>query len=207
VYNTPHLCDEIRLPGIHIDEDRGGSPANPGFPESTFRISKEESMKQRMIWVAMLGLALASTSAAQTKISGTLSSPSTKPDAEYSIDVGDVAGHTLGLVKYTFTYTHTMQIEGVAMKGGYLVATGDVHGTRFHGNGYEVINMANGDKIYLRYSGTDKEGYLEVGTWSFTGGTGKYKSIAGKGTFEQKAGASGNTVVEMEGKYTLPAKK
>jgi len=167
-------------------------------------------MKQRMIWVVMLGLALASTSAAQTKISGTLSSPSTKPDAEYSIDVGDVAGHTLGLVKYTFTYTHTMQIEGVAMKGGYLVATGDGRGTRFHGNGYEVINMANGDKIYLRYSATDKVGKPDttVGTWSFTGGTGKYKGIAGKGTFEQKdLAASGNTVVEMEGEYTLPAKK
>jgi len=164
-------------------------------------------MKQRMIWVAVLGFALASTSAAQTKLSGKMSCPDRKPDAEYSIDVGDSVGHSLALVKYTCTFTNPMQIEGVAMKDSSIVATGDVHGTRFHGNGYEVINMANGDKIYVRYSGTDKEGYLEVGTWSFTGGTGKYKGIAGKGTFEQKAGTSGNTVTELECEYTLPAKK
>jgi len=46
-----------------------------------------------------------------------------------------------------------------------------------------------------------------VGTWSYTGGTGKFKGITGKGTYKGKADASGNMVTEVEGEYTLPAKK
>ncbi|HXJ92247.1 MAG TPA: hypothetical protein VMT20_05140 [Terriglobia bacterium] len=169
-------------------------------------------MKQRMIWVAMLGLALASTSAAQTKISGTMSCASAKADPAYSIDVGDSARHTLGLLKEACTWTNPMQIEGAATKDSYNVVTIDVHGTRDHANGYGVGNMADGEKTFVRFSGTDtltKDGKpnTSVGTWSFTGGTGKYKGIAGKGTYEAKADASGNMVSEIKGEYTLPAKK
>ena len=167
-------------------------------------------MKQRMIWVVMLGLALASMSAAQTKTSGTISC--TKPDPVYSIDAGDRAGHALGLLKTACTWTTPMQIEGVATKDGSDVVSSDASGTKVHANGYHLSNMANGDKIYVRFSGTDtitKEGKPDtsVGTWSYTGGTGKFKGITGKGTYKGKADASGNMVSEIEGEYTLPAKK
>ncbi len=71
-------------------------------------------MKQRIIWVFLLSLALASASAAQTKTSGTISC--TKPDPAYSIDAGDRAGHALGLMKSACTWTNPMQIEDVATK-------------------------------------------------------------------------------------------
>lgn len=167
-------------------------------------------MKQRIIWVFLLSLALASASAAQTKTSGTISC--TKPDPAYSIDAGDRAGHALGLMKSACTWTNPMQIEDVATKDGYDVVTGDGSGTKVHANGYHVSNMANGDKIFVRFSGTDtvtKDGKPDtsVGTWSYTGGTGKFKGITGKGTYKGKADASGNMVNEIEGEYTLPAKK
>jgi hypothetical protein len=158
----------------------------------------------------MLGLALASVSAAQTKTSGTLSC--TKSDPAYSIDAGDRAGHTLGLMKFACTWKNPMQIEGVATKDGYDVNSSDGGGTKFQANGYHVSNMANGDKIFVRFSGTDtmtKDGKpnTTVGTWSYTGGTGKFKGIKGKGTYKGKADAEGNMVSEIEGDYTLPANK
>ncbi|HXJ94931.1 MAG TPA: hypothetical protein VMT20_18980 [Terriglobia bacterium] len=168
-------------------------------------------MKQRMIWVSMLGLALASTLPAQTKLSGTMScaDANAKPDPAYSIDVGDSAGHSLGLLKVACTYTNPMQIEGVAMKDNYEVDTTDIRGTRMRVNGYHIDNMANGDKVFARTSGTStltKDGIPDTGagTWSFTGGTGKYKGITGKGTYHF---AGGNAPMEIEGEYTLPAKK
>jgi hypothetical protein len=92
------------------------------------------------------------------------------------------------------------------------VITSDGSGTKFRLNGYLVSNMANGDKVFVRFSGTEtmtKDGKPDtsVGTWSYTGGTGKFKGITGKGTYKGKADASGNLVSEAEGEYTLPAKK
>jgi hypothetical protein len=167
-------------------------------------------MKQRVICVFALGLALAGAAAAQTKTSGTISC--TKPDPAYSIDAGDSAGHALGLVKVACTWTKGMQIEGVATKDGYNVATSDGSVTKFHESGYHVSNMANGDKIYVRFSGTEtmtKDGKPDssAGTWSYTGGTGKFKGLAGKGTYKGKADTNGNYTTEVEGEYTLPTKK
>ena len=105
-----------------------------------------------------------------------------------------------------------MQIEGVATKDGFDVVTSDRSGAKVRANGYHFSNMANGDKIFVRFSGTDtmtKDGVpaTSVGTWSYTGGTGKFKGITGKGTYKGKADASGNMVTEIEGDYTLPAPK
>ncbi len=167
-------------------------------------------MQQRTISVVMLSLALASLSAAQTKTSGTLSCA--KPDPAYSLDAGDRAGHALGLMKSACTWTTPMQLEGVATKEGYDVVASDARGAKVRANGYHVSTMANGDKIFVRFSGTDtltKDGMPDTsaGTWSYTGGTGKFKGITGKGTYQGKADASGNVVSEIEGDYTLPAAK
>ena len=167
-------------------------------------------MKQRIIWVLMFGLALASSSAAQTKTSGTISCA--KPDPAYSLDAGDRAGHALGLMKSACTWTTPMQIEGVDTKDGSDVVSSDARGAKVRANGYHFSNMANGDKIFVRFSGTDtmtKDGMpaMSVGTWSYTGGTGKFKGITGKGTYNGKPDASGNMVTEIEGDYTLPAPK
>jgi hypothetical protein len=167
-------------------------------------------MNQRIICAFLLTLALASVSAAQTKTSGTISC--TKPDPAYMVEAGDRAGHALGLLKAACTWTNPMQIEGVATKDGGDVISTDGSTTKVHTSGYHVSNMANGDKLFVRFSGVDtmtKDGKPDTstGTWSYTGGTGKFKGITGKGTYKGKPDASGNMVSEIEGEYTLPAKK
>jgi len=70
--------------------------------------------------------------------------------------------------------------------------------------------MSNGDKIFVRFSGTDtttKDGKTgSAGTWSYTGGTGKLKGITGKGTYKGTSNADGSATTEVEGEYELPKK-
>jgi hypothetical protein len=165
-------------------------------------------MRQRIVTAVLLSLASACVAAAQTKTSGTLSCG--KPDPAYMLEVGDRAGHTVGLLKIACTWTTPMQIEGVAAKDGVDVISTDGGAMKSHSTGYHVTNMANGDKIFVRFSGSDtmtKDGKPDtsVGTWSYIGGTGKLKGITGKGTYKGKPDAAGNTVNEIEGEYTLPA--
>jgi len=82
----------------------------------------------------------------------------------------------------------------------------DVTGTKVQAQGYAVVTMENGDKAYARFQGTGniKEGAATgEGTWSFTGGTGKLKSIKGKGTYKT-SGATGAGESQVEGEYSLP---
>jgi len=71
--------------------------------------------------------------------------------------------------------------------------------------------MANGDKYYVRFQGasTLKDGAPQsaVGTWSFTGGTGKLKGIKGGGGYKGTFAADGSATVEVDGQYELPAPK
>jgi hypothetical protein len=99
----------------------------------------------------------------------------------------------------------------VQAKDGFDVAYGDSSGAKVRSSGYHVSNLSNGDKIYVRFQGNDtmmdgKPGTTE-GTWSYTGGTGKFKGIKGKGTYKGKADATGNMVSDVEGDYELPAAK
>ncbi len=167
-------------------------------------------MKQRILWAVMLVLALAGTLAAQTKISGTISCG--KPDPAYAIEVPDRAGHSISLAKFACNWTKPMEIEGLKTKDGVDVGMDDGSGLKLHGSGYHMSNMSNGDKIFVRFSGTDvmtKDGKpaSNGGTWSFTGGTGKLKGITGKGTYKGKADAEGNLVTDVEGDYQLPPAK
>jgi hypothetical protein len=104
-----------------------------------------------------------------------------------------------------------MQIEGVDTKDSHDVNIVDGDEANSHSNGYEVSSMANGDKVFIRFSGIDrsmKDGKpLSTGTWRYIGGTGKFKGIMGKGTYKGGPDASGNYVSEVNGEYTLPAKR
>jgi hypothetical protein len=71
--------------------------------------------------------------------------------------------------------------------------------------------MANGHKYYVRYQGTStmKDGAMQTteGKWSFSGGTGKLKGLKGSGTYKGTGSADGGATFEVEGDYSLPAKK
>ena len=99
----------------------------------------------------------------------------------------------------------------VQSKDGTNVAYGDASGAKVRSSGYHVSNLSNGDKIYVHFQGNDttmdgKPGTTE-GTWSYTGGSGKFKGIKGKGTYKGKADSNGNMVSDVEGDYELPAPK
>ncbi len=166
-------------------------------------------MRSRLFLIPGLLLTLAAAASGQTKITGTLSCG--KPDATYSIEVGDRTGHSVSISKFACTWTTPMEYGEVQAKDGYDVAYGDSSGAKVRSSGYHVSNLSNGDKIYVRFQGNDttmdgKPGATE-GTWSYTGGTGKFKGIKGKGIYKGKADASGNMVSDVEGDYKLPAAK
>jgi len=166
-------------------------------------------MKYSMAWVIAFGLVSAVHLAAQTKISGTLACA--KPAPLYSLDVGDRTGHVLVLAKSTCSWTQPMLIDGVNTTESHDVNMVDVDGLNSDSNGYDVTDMANGDRVFIRFSGTDRsmtDGKpLSSGTWRFIGGTGRFKGISGKGTYKGGPDANGIYVSEIDCDYTLPASR
>ena len=165
-------------------------------------------MRMKMILACLAVLALATTAGAQTKVSGTIHC--NKPDPQYGIEIGDRPGHGFGIDKTACTWTKPMEIAGIQSKDGYDVGFGESSGNKANGRGYHVSTMTNGDKVYVRFQGTDtlKDGAPQSsqGTWSYTGGTGKFKGIKGKGTYKGTFGADGGVTYEVEGEYALPKK-
>ncbi len=164
-------------------------------------------MRSKLFLISGLLLTLGATASGQTKVTGTLSCG--KPDPSYSIEVGDRAGHSVSISKFACTWTTPMAYGDVQAKDGYDVSYGDASGAKVRGSGYHVSNLSNGDKVYVHFQGNDtmvdgKPSTTE-GTWSYTGGTGKFKGIKGKGTYKGKADSSGNVVSEIEGEYQLPS--
>ena len=166
-------------------------------------------MRFPFVWIVVFGLASRVHFPAPTKISGTLTCE--KPNPEYILDVGDRPGHVFVLAKSACSWTRPMQIEGVDAKDTHDVNVVDGDNSNSESNGYDVSNMANGDKVFFRFFGSDrtmKDGRpLSTGTWRFIGGTGKFQGIVGKGTYEGRPDASGNYLTEIEGEYTLPVRR
>jgi len=167
-------------------------------------------MLKAKIVLVFAGLVLvASTAGAQTKISGTIQCA--KPDPQNAIAVGDRPGHALVVMKSKCTWTKPMELAGVQTKTGEDTVTADSNGAKSRDSGYHISAMANGDQFVVRFSGTsttDKNGAVQaqMGTWSFVGGTGKMKGIAGKGTYNGKGAADGGITTDVEGEYQIAAK-
>jgi hypothetical protein len=166
-------------------------------------------MRNKLFLIPGLLLTLAAAASGQTKVTGTLSC--SKPDTAYSIDVGDRTGHSISISKFACTWTTPMDYGDVQAKDGHDVAYGDASGAKVRSSGYHVSNLSNGDKIYVRFQGIDTrmdgKPVTTEGTWNYTGGTGKFKGIKGKGTYKGKADASGTMASDVEGEYELPAAK
>ena len=155
-----------------------------------------------------VGLCWAAMAAGQTKVSGTAKCD--KPEAQHVLEVGDRAGHAVVLVKQSCTWTTPIEMEGVKGTTYTAVVTSDASGSKGQDRGYVVLMMANGDKAFVRFTGTsvsDKDGnpVSGEGTWSYTGGTGKLRGVTGKGTFKTKGGVE--DMIEGEYSITPPASK
>ena len=147
----------------------------------------------------------ATVATAQNKITG--DGKCGKPDPQQSIDVGDRAGHALVLLKFSCTWTNPYEMAGLKAKDYTGTATSDVTGGKGQDRGYVVVTMDNGDKAFLRFTGsgtTAKDGASTgEGTWSYTGGTGKLRGLIGKGTYKSTGNADG-AEDHVEGEYTVP---
>jgi hypothetical protein len=159
-------------------------------------------MTIRKMLVVFCVFSLVTLVAAQNKVSG--SAQCTKPDIQQKVDIPDHPGHALSLSQFKCTWTKPLEVAGVQSKDGVDSAAGDVHGTSGTSHGYYVDNMANGDKAFVRWQGTDsmKDGTSE-GKWSYTGGTGKFKGIKGGGTYKGKYAEDRSVSFDVEGEYTL----
>jgi hypothetical protein len=111
------------------------------------------------------------------------------------------------VTKVACTWPKPMELGGSPTKDGTSVATSERSGNKASERGSHTGATADGDKFFVRYQATStlKDGKPEAvsGTWTFVGGTGKHKSLKGKGTFKSASmDADGNITFDIEGEYT-----
>ncbi|HLJ50178.1 MAG TPA: hypothetical protein VKU01_29395 [Bryobacteraceae bacterium] len=159
----------------------------------------------KLLCGAAAALTLIASAGAQTKISGAITCG--KPDINHAVPVGDSKTHVILLQQTKCTWSKPIEMEGLQTKDDLGTGTADVHGTTSQDRGYDVTTMSNGDKVYVRSQGTSKlKGEMldsGEGKWSFSGGTGKFKSLTGGGTFKLTGNADGSVTVNIEGQYTM----
>ncbi len=163
-------------------------------------------MRTRILGASLLVVSLVAPAAAQTKISGTLQC--SKPDQQYSIEVGDRPNHLFGINQVKCTWTKPLGIAGLQSKEDAYTTFNEItaNTSRDHGSG--LSTMENGDKSFVRFRGSAKykDGKPDTaeGSWSYAGGTGKLKGLKGKGTYKGTAATDGSATYEVEGEYELP---
>ena len=152
----------------------------------------------------------ASSAVAQNKISGTLDCG--KADPEHAIPIPDRQGYSFAISQHKCTWTKSLGIEGLEAKEFVNTGFSEVVGASARSTALGITTYSNGDKGYTRATGTiDVKAMTLSGKWTFSGGTGKLRSIKGGGTYTCKMKSSdpaGGYSCEVEGEYTpLPAKK
>lgn len=158
---------------------------------------------QKLMTIGLCAAACAGLATAQTKISG--AGKCDKPEAQHVLEVGDRPGHIVAMVKQTCSWTTPIEMEGIKAKSYTGVITADSTGGKSQDRGYVVLTMENGDKAFVRIvsgaSTMDKDGnpLSGEGTWTYTGGTGKFKGLKGKGTYKTKGGVEDM----IEGEYSI----
>lgn len=147
-----------------------------------------------------------SSEAISGKVSGTMTCA--KPDPMHRIDSTDWPGHYAVVSRTPCTWTKAAEIAGVATKDGSSVGASEVENTVASERGSHVMNMANGDRIYVLFRGkgmtsTNGAPQSSEGTWNFKGGSGKFASLEGMGTYRGKANADGSMTFAIEGSWKL----
>jgi hypothetical protein len=153
------------------------------------------------VFVGMCVVATSAMAFAQNKISGT--AHCNKPDVQQKVDISDHAGHMLTLTQAKCTWTKPLEVDGVQSKDGEDSGVSDLHGMAGTGHGYYIDGMANGDKCFVRWQGKQSQTGVAEGTWKYAGGTGKFKTLKGGGTYKGKAEQDGSVTFDVEGEYSL----
>ena len=161
-------------------------------------------MRIRTAIVALCALGLAAAATAQTKISGTMQCKSQPPTP---VPIGDQPNHAFAIVKAQCTWTKPVEIGDVAGKDGDDTIVTEMTGDTAADRGYFVGGMANGDKIHVKFAGSsrskDGKPVSGEGTWTFTGGTGKFQGLKGKGIYKGVANADGTVTYQIDGESSM----
>jgi hypothetical protein len=161
-------------------------------------------MRVKPVLVFLGAVALSTTAIAQTKTSGTATC---KADPPVPVEVGDVPGHSFAIGRSQCTWTG-FEVAGMPYKNGLSVSQDDNQGGNSTSDGYHTATVANGDKTTAHFHGSAvvKDGKFVSGggTWTFSSGTGKFKGIKGKGTYQGTPNADGTVAFKVDGEYSLP---
>ena len=155
------------------------------------------------VHAACLFFLCATLSAAQGKISSQWKCD--KPSEQHAFAVPDSEGHNYSLAQGKCTSEKGSMGDAKEKEGTYT-EFGDMTGNANQNHGVFVVTVADGDKVFYRYHGTQlmKDSNLESATnkWTLAGGTGKYKAVKGEGGCKGKGNADGSSTWECEGSYT-----
>ena len=158
-------------------------------------------MSRRAAVYGVILFSLPAVSLAQTKVSGV--SQCGKPDAQHVLPVGDHPGHDFVIVKLKCSWLTPLQVGGIAAKEDEITVFQEVTGTKANEHNFVVGKTTNGDTVFVRTQGTAavKNGVSQSseGTWTYVGGTGKFKGLTGKGTYKNDG-----TSTRVDGEYRLP---
>jgi len=164
-------------------------------------------MKRILIAVALVMLVGAVAMQAQTKYSGTLRC-NNKSDKNYKVEIPDQPNHAFTLVQAMCEHIKPGVIAGVEHKMELASGTAEITGDASRWQGFNVVTMANGDKLFVRAQCTESltpDGAIQKGEckYTLTGGTGKFAGIKGDGISRGKAVGGGNVDWEYNGQYVL----
>ena len=119
------------------------------------------------------------------------------------IDVGDEAGHMIGIYENKGIAFNEITGERTLDRGlgmmdinpkTKLVTT----------RGYGVSTDKDGDKMFRKYEGKAVGKGHSEGVWTYVKGTGKYEGIKGEGTWSSYSLAPGQSYWEAEGEVEMP---
>src|SRR5262245_26607235 len=203
-YRSPVTSPKVLdCPGTHDSRSpsKGRRARSRGSPARGGRTTIEGGGRMRMMFrLLVLGcvLAIPLSATAQNKFAGKCSQG--KPDPNYIMKVDDRANHALVLGQVTCTWS-SGDIAGVALKSEVDTVFSDMTGTTSRDRGYGVGTAENGDKYFVRFDGTTtyKGEAPTTGTcnWTFSGGTGKFKGLKGKGTCTGTFDAAGGAAFDV----------
>ena len=157
-----------------------------------------------LLAVASVACLWSAAAGAQTKIEW--SDSCGKGDPDYTVQVGDRAGHSFGLSQVKCQASKPVDIGGDKGKEAVATISADSSGDKARERGVYVLTLQSGDKAVLPFQGTimlkDGKPTGSRGTWTLADGTGKLKGIKGKGTFHCSPSGEGWSC-SGDGEYEL----
>ncbi len=151
-------------------------------------------------------LAGALSAAALAQVNGSMKGTLTcaTPTKTLTVPAADSPDHMLNLAQYSCTWSAPVKIGDFSTSHDVLTIASEMRGDDSESHGYETINMTNGDRLSVRYSGISSVAKgIGKGAWRIASGQGRYRGIDGSGTFRSTLAKDGTLRIEFEGSYNL----